>query len=108
MPTPHPWSEAREVTRIDALVTVDDPSLVDAFLQYCVPGSLWTVHVRTADVSAHLSARRPLGMFSERDCTCLTLSLAMPVPVEPGLRIGLSAWESPGLKASGVVRPWGG
>lgn len=100
--------DAREVDRIDALVAVDDPEKIDTFLDYCVPGSLWTVHVRTADVAAHVAIRRPLGLLSERECTCLTLKLVLPVPVEPGLRIKLTAWESPGLKASGVVRPWGG
>ena len=100
--------DAREVDRIDVLTTVDDPARIDEFLAHAVPGSLWTVHIRTADVSGHITARRPLGMFSERDCSCLTLRLVLPVPVEPGLRIHLSAWEAPGLKLSGVIRPWGG
>ena len=107
MPAPRPLPDAREVDRIEALATVDDPGRVDAFLAYCVPGSLWMVKVRTAEVSAHLSARRPLGTFSERDCLCLTLRLDRPVPVEPGLRIHLTAWDAANVEASGVVRPWG-
>ncbi|MDX2035810.1 MAG: hypothetical protein SFX72_04105 [Isosphaeraceae bacterium] len=108
MSTSRSQPDAREVERIEVLAVVDDPGLVDQFLEYAVPGSLWTAHIRTADVSAELVARKPLGLTSERECLFLSLKLVLPVPVEPGLRIRLSAWEWPGLKVSGVIRPWGG
>jgi hypothetical protein len=38
MPTPRPWADAREVDRVEALVTVDDAARVDAFLASCVVG----------------------------------------------------------------------
>ncbi len=106
MPQPHPMPDSREVDRIDALMTVVDPSQVDAFLDRCVPGSTWKAHIRTAEVSAKVLTRTPLGTFDERVCTCLRLRLALPVPVEPGLRFKIVADDASGLGASGVVRPW--
>jgi hypothetical protein len=108
MPNPRPQPEAREVDRIEALVTVDDDARADEFLDRCVPGSEWTVHVRTAEVSATLIRRRPLGSFDERDCTCLSLRLSRIVPVEPGLRFRLHDRDDEALSASAVVRPWAG
>jgi hypothetical protein len=103
-----PQPDAREVDRVEALVTVDDSDLVDVFLKRCVPGSTWTALIRTAKVTARVVARSPLGMFDERICTCLSLRLALPVPVEPGLRFRIVADDGSNLGASGVVRPWGG
>ena len=107
MPTRTP-PDAREVVRVEALVTADDADLADAVLARCVPGSTWTARIRTAEVEATVVARSPLGTLDERVCTCLSLRLALPVPVEPGLRFHLVANDGTDLGASGVVRPWGG
>ena len=106
MPNPRPQPEAREVDRIEALATVDDPALADEFLDRCAPGSEWTVRVRTAEVSATLISRKPLGTFDERVCTCLSLWLARTVPVEPGLRFQVVDPENESLSVTAVVRPW--
>lgn len=106
MPDPRPQPDAREVDRVEALATVDDAGRVDDFLERSVPGSEWTVQIRTAEVSATLIARNPLGNFDERVCTCLSLWLARPVPVEPGLRIRIIDRDGADLTASAVVRPW--
>lgn len=103
-----PPLDAREVDRFEALVTADDADQVDALLARCVPGSTWLAQIRTAEVTATVAARNPLGTFDERICTCLSLRLALPVPVEPGLRFRLVADDGSELGASGVVRPWGG
>ncbi len=105
MPTPRPWADAREVDRVEALMTVDDAARADAFLARCAVGSTWTARIRTAEVTATVLARRPLGTIDERTCTCLSLRLALPVPVEPGLRFRLSD-EDDDLTATGLVRPW--
>lgn len=107
MPNPRPLPDAREVDRIEALGTVNDPTRADEFLDRCVPGSEWTVRVRTAEVSATLISRGPLGTFDERVCTCLSLWLARTVPVEPGLRIQVIDQDDPALIVTAVVRPWG-
>jgi hypothetical protein len=107
MPKPRPQPEAREVDRIEALATVNDPARVDEFLERCVPGSEWTVRVRTAEVSATLISRNPLGTFDERVCTCLSLWLTRTVPVEPGLRIQVIDRDDEALSVTAVVRPWG-
>jgi hypothetical protein len=106
MPPPSPQPEAREVDRIEALATVNDSSRADEFLERSVPGSEWTVRVRTAEVSATLISRKPLGTFDERVCTCLSLWLARTVPVEPGLRIQVIDRDDEGLSVTAVVRPW--
>src|SRR5215217_1519083 len=98
--------DAREVDVIEALVTANDASKVDTFLARCLPGTTWRVRIRTADVSAKVRDRRPLGSFDERDCTCLSLRLALPVPVEPGLRFQVYAEDDATLSASGLIRPW--
>jgi hypothetical protein len=108
MPNPRPQPEAREVDRIEALATVDDSNRADEFLDRCVPGSEWTVRVRTAEVSATLISRNPLGTFDERVCTCLSLWLTRPVPVEPGLRIRVLDRDDEALSVTAVVRPWAG
>ena len=108
MPNPRPLPEAREVDRIEALVTVDDSTRADDFLDRCIPGSEWTVRVRTAEVSATLIRRSPLGSFDERICTCVSLWLTRTVPVEPGLRIRILDKDDHVLSLSGVVRPWTG
>jgi hypothetical protein len=100
--------DAREVNRLEALVTVPEAAQVDAFLERCKVGSTWEALIRTASVTATVRARGPLGGFSERDCLCLSLALSLPVPVEPGLRFGLRADDGTELGAVGVVRPWGG
>jgi hypothetical protein len=100
--------DAREVDRIEALVTVDDSDRADDFLARCVRGSTWTALIRTAEVTATVVARNPLGTFEERICTCLSLRLSLPVPVEPGLRFRIVADDGSDLGASGVIRPWGG
>lgn len=102
-----PPIDAREVTRFEALVTASDSALADEFLDRCVPGSAWLAAIRTAQVDATVLARAPLGTFDERTCTCLSLRLALPVPVEPGLRFALLAPDGGPLSASGIVRPWG-
>ena len=103
--SPH-TPDAREVDRIEALVTVNDPAKVDAFLEECLPGTTWRVQIRTAEVWATIRDRTPLGLFDERVCTCLSLRLARPVPVEPGLRFQIVAEEDESLSASGLIRPW--
>lgn len=106
MSKPGSMPDAREVDRIEALVTANDATRVDTFLTRCLPGTTWMVRIRTAEVSATVRDRRPLGSFNERDCTCLSLRLALPVPVEPGLRFQLYAQDDPSLSASGLIRPW--
>lgn len=106
MPPARGIPEAREVDRVEALIAVDDSRKVTDFLARCVPGSTWTARIRTAAVTATVLARNPLGTFSERDCLCVRLRLALPVPVEPGLRFRLSADDSSDLTATAVVRPW--
>lgn len=100
--------DAREVVRLEALAVVDDAARAEEFLGRCVPYSGWLVQIRTAEVSAEVRRRIPLGTFDERVCTCVTLRLGRPVPVEPGLRIRLASEDDPTLTASAVVRPWGG
>ena len=106
MPESRPLPEAREVDRIEALVTVNDPARADEFLDRCVPGSEWTLRIRTAEVSATLICREPLGTFDERVCTCMSLWLNRPVPVEPRLRFQILDHDDQGLTISAVVRPW--
>ena len=105
---PRPLPDAREVVRFEALVTADDSDLVERWLDRCVPGSTWLAQIRTAEVAATVVARSPLGTFDERICVCLSLRLALAVPVEPGLRFKIVADDGSDLAASGVVRPWGG
>ena len=100
--------DAREVDRIEALVTADDSDRAAELLYRCVVGSTWIAFIRTAEVAATVVARSPLGTFDERVCTCLSLRLDLPVPVEPGLRFRIVADDGTRLGASGVVRPWGG
>ena len=101
--------DSREVSRIEALATVlgGDPE-TDAFLDRCVPGSTWTARIRTAEVTATVLTRTPLGTFSERICSCVRLRLNRAVPVEPGLRFEIEADDGSGLTAKCLVRPWGG
>jgi hypothetical protein len=106
MPNPRPLPEIREVDRVEALVTVNDAARADEFLERSVPGSEWTVKIRTAEVTATLIARHPLGSFDERVCTCLSLWLKLPVPVEPGQRFQIAALDDENLSVTGVVRPW--
>src|SRR6516164_7022890 len=101
---PIPMPDAREVDRIEAVVTVVDAGAVDAFLARCVAGSTWTARIRTAEVPATVLARTPLGTFDERVCACVRLRLTRPVPVEPGLRFRLVADSESGVAATGVVR----
>jgi hypothetical protein len=106
MPNPRPLPDAREVDRIEALATVNDAARADEFLERADPGSEWTVRIRTAEVSATLIRRKPLGTFDEKVCTCLSLWLTRTVPVEPGLRFQIVDREDEGLSVSAVVRPW--
>ncbi|MFO0907631.1 MAG: hypothetical protein U0794_04590 [Isosphaeraceae bacterium] len=108
MPEPRPLPEIREVDRVEALVTVLDPTRVDDFLERCIPGSEWTVRIRTAEVSATVIARKPLGSFDERVCTCVSFWLRLPVPVEPGQRFQLNASDDESLQVAAIVRPWAG
>lgn len=110
MPAARNVPESREVDRVEALMTVVEPDerVTRAFLDRCVPGSTWTARIRTAEVEATVLSRVPLGTFDERVCTCVRLRLALPVPVEPGLRFRIVADDESGLGATGVVRPWGG
>lgn len=98
--------DAREVVRVEALVTPDDARRAEAFLTRCTFGSKWRVRIRTAEVAATLLARNPLGTFDEHVCTCVRLHLDRPVPVEPGLRFAIAAEDDPTLTVTGVVRPW--
>ncbi len=98
--------DAREVDLVNAVVTVPDATRADDFLNRCVTGSFWNAQIRTAEVKATVQVRIPLGTFDERVCTCVRLRLALPVPVEPGLRFQLVCPEDPSLAATGVVRPW--
>ena len=98
--------DAREVDRVDGLVTVLDSDRVDEFLRRCVTGSEWTAQIRTAEVGAIVDARHPLDMIDERECTCLRLRLERPVPVEPGLRFRIADRDDPTLQAAAIVRPW--
>ena len=100
--------DAREVDRVNAIVTAEDLDPGVDWPARCGPGSTWIAQIRTAEVGATVVARNPLGTFDERICTCLTLRLALPVPVEPGLRFHLLADDASDLRLSGVVRPWGG
>ena len=106
MPNPRPDPEAREVDRIEVLATVDDATLAGEFLDRCMPGSEWNVKIRTAEVSATLIRRKPLGTFDEHVCTCLSLWLTRTVPVEPGLRIHILDKDEERISATAVIRPW--
>ncbi len=106
MPPSRLMPDSREVDRVEALMTVVDADKVDAFLARCVVGSTWRARIRTAEVSAKVLSRSPLGTFDERICTCLRLGLELPVPIEPGLRFQIAAGDDPSLSATGVVRPW--
>jgi hypothetical protein len=108
MPSRPEKPDAREVDRVEALVTADDPARADEVLARFAPGSTWLARIRTAEVEATVLAHNPLGTFDERVCTCLSLRLAAPVPVEPGLRFHLLTDDADDLHASAVVRPWGG
>jgi hypothetical protein len=106
MPAEHAPIDAREVDRVEALVTADDPERIDDFLARCDFGSRWLARIRTAEVEATVLARNPLGSFDERQVTCLRLGLSRSVPVEPRLRFRLIADDDPNLTASALVRPW--
>lgn len=98
--------DAREVDRVEALVTADDSSRADEFLARCEFGSRWVARIRTAEVQATVLARNPLGSFDERQVTCLRLGLSRSVPVEPRLRFQITAEDDPTLTAAALVRPW--
>ncbi len=99
--------DAREVDRIEGLMTVVDQARVDEFLDRCVVGSVWMATIRTAEVEAVVEDRHPLATIDERLCTCLRLRLELPVPVEPGLRFRITSEDAPELAVDGVIRPWG-
>lgn len=99
--------DAREVDRVDALITAADSDRVDELLERCVEGSHWMTHIRTADVEATVTRRHPLASISERDCFCVRLRLDLPVPVEPGLRFRITFLDDPTLAGAAIVRPWG-
>jgi hypothetical protein len=107
MNRPPSWPDAREVDRIEILATTHDRARAQAFLALCLPGSRWSVQIRTAVVLGTVVGRHPLGLFDEHDCTCLSLRLARPVPVEPGLRLQFHAEDDATLTAAGIIRPWG-
>ena len=48
MPEPRRFPEAREVDRVEALATVDDPAFIDEFLERSSPGSEWTHREKAA------------------------------------------------------------
>lgn len=99
--------DAREVDRVEAIVAAENAAQGLDWPARCAPGSTWIAQIRTAEVVATVLARNPLGTFDERMCTCLSLRLELPVPVEPGLRFSLLADDASDLRLSGVVRPWG-
>ena len=106
MPDPRTVPDAREVDRVEALATANDSARADEFLGRCLPGSTWIVRIRTAEVAATIISCKPLGSVSQRDCTCLSLRLSLPVPVEPGLRFQIITPDDQTLTASALVRPW--
>lgn len=99
--------DSREVARVEALATVEDERDSDRFLDRCVPGSTWTARIRTAEVTATVLTRTPLGTLPEKVCTCVRLRLSRSVPVEPGLRFEIIADDHSGLTVKCLVRPWG-
>lgn len=103
-----PPIDAREVRRFEALITATDTDRAAELLERCVPGSAWLATIRTAEVDATIVSRKPLGTFDEKVCTCVSLRLALPVPVEPGLRFDLTTTDGELLSACGIVRPWDG
>lgn len=106
MPASDPRIDARERKSIDGLVTSVDATDPSHFLERCTLGSTWIVSIRTATVRGTISRRTPLATFDETACTCLTIELDRPVPVEPGLRFRFEAEDQPEIKAAGVIRPW--
>lgn len=100
--------DAREVDRVEAIIVADNAEPGADWPARCGPGSTWIAQIRTAEVAATVVSKVPLGTFDERTCTCLSLRLALPVPIEPGLRFRLLADDASDLRLSGVVRPWGG
>ena len=98
--------DAREVDRLDAVVTPAEATDPGAFLARCVAGSVWLVSIRTAEVRGRLEARTPLGTLDERLGTRVRVRLERPVPVEPGLAVRLVSVEDEGIAAAGVVRVW--
>lgn len=107
-PNRRSWLDGREVDRVEMLMTPDHSERAGTFLDHCVPGSTWTAFVRTARVTATVLARKPLGSFDERICTCVRLHFDEPVPLEPGLRFRIVADDDHAVTATGVVRPWDG
>lgn len=97
--------DAREVDRVEVLVTPLGDA--DTFLARCVVGSTWTARIRSAEVSAKVVSRTPLGTFDERTCSCVRLRLARPVPVEPGLKFQIADLDDGDLAGACLVRPWG-
>lgn len=98
--------DAREVDRLELIVTPADSAAPDALLAALAPGSSWLVRVRTAEVLGTLVGRAPLATLDQRLGTCLRLRLDRPVPVEPGLAVQVVCPADPALSAAGVVRPW--
>lgn len=98
--------EAREVSLVRGLFTVDDPTRAADLVTGTIPDRIWDVHIRTAKVIGQVVRRSSLGGFSMKDCICIDLKLDRPVPVEPGLRFRIVSQNDPSLTATGVVRPW--
>lgn len=101
-----PLPEAREVSLVRGLFTVDDTDRAADFVSGTIPDRIWEVQIRTAKVHGQIMRRSSLGGFSMKDCICIDLKLDRPVPVEPGLRFRIVSQNDPTLSATGVVRPW--
>lgn len=101
-----PLPEAREVSVVRGLFTVDDTARAADLVSGTIPDRIWNVEIRTARVLGQVMRRSSLGGFSMKDCICVDLKLDRPVPVEPGLRFRIVSQMDPTLTATGVVRPW--
>jgi hypothetical protein len=98
--------EAREVVLVRGLFAPDEAEKAGELVQKAVPGSLWHVKIRTAEVTGELIFRSSLGGFPLEECMCIDLKLDRAVPVEPGLRFQIHLSQDETLRATGVVRPW--
>jgi len=98
--------EAREVVLVRGLFASEESARAAELVQKAIPGSLWQVKIRTAEVTGEVIFRSSLGGFPLEECMCIDLKLDRAVPVEPGLRFHIQLTLDETLRATGVVRPW--
>ncbi|MFM7129921.1 MAG: hypothetical protein ACKO85_05820 [Isosphaeraceae bacterium] len=98
--------EAREVVLVRGLFAPDAAERAGELVQKAIPGSLWLVKIRTAEVTGEVIFRSSLGGFPLEECMCIDLKLDRAVPVEPALRFHIQLAHDETLQATGVVRPW--